>query len=100
MVSAVSQIAADKATEKRESDLRETRTKLRTVCGDAANAVDMHFDKAADTYVAENIGPALTKVDEQLGELRSMRQSRGGMFRDLEHLLKETKALIRDAHAE
>ena len=99
VLSAVSQIAADRASEERERGLRKARTTVRTVFGDAANAVDMHFDKATDTYVAENIDPPLMKVDEQLGELRSMKRSRGDMFRDLEHLLKETKALIRDAHA-
>ncbi|MDE0025277.1 MAG: GTPase domain-containing protein [Spirochaetaceae bacterium] len=100
VLSAVSQIAVDKAAEEREHDLRKARTTVRTVFGDAANAVDMHFDKATDTYVAENIDPPLTEVDEQLDELRSMKRSRGDMFRDLEHLLKETQELIRDAHGE
>ena len=100
VLSAVSQIAADQAAEERERELQKARTTVRTVFGDAANAVDMHFDKATDTYVAENIDPPLTEVDEQLGELRSMQRSRGDMFRDLDHLLKETKALIRDAHGE
>ncbi|MDE0337849.1 MAG: 50S ribosome-binding GTPase [Caldilineaceae bacterium] len=100
VLSAVSQIAVDKAAEERERDLRKARTTVRTVFGDAANAVDMHFDKATDTYVAENIDPPLTEVDEQLDELRSMKRSRGDMFRDLEHLLKETQELIRDAHGE
>ena len=100
VLSAVSQIAADKAAEKRERELQKARTTVRTVFGDAANAVDMHFDKATDTYVAKNIDPPLTEVDEQLSELRSMKRSRGDMFRDLKHLLKETRALIRDAHGE
>ena len=100
VLSCVSQIKADKDAEKRERELQRARTTVRTVFGDAANAVDVHVDKATDTYVAENIDPPLTEVDEQLGELRSMKRSRGDMFRDLEPLLKETKALIRDAHGE
>jgi hypothetical protein len=94
----VVQIKEDADAAKLEVDLREGRSLVRAGFGEAAGAVEMHFDKATSSYVSTTIGQRLSDVDEQLAALREMQQSRGTLFGDLVALVDETHVLIRDMH--
>lgn len=93
------QIKEDADAAKRERELREGRTAVRAGFGEAAHAIELHFDEATNTYVAETVGPPLAEVDEQLRELRDMRRSHSDLFRELTGLLEDTRSLISEMHA-
>ena len=94
----VLQIKEDADATKLEIDLRESRSAVRAGFNEAANVIDMHFDETTSAYVSQTIGLRLADVDQQLAELREMRQSRGSLFNDLIRLLEDTRTLIRDMH--
>lgn len=82
-----------------ERELREGRTAVRAGFGEAAHAIELHFDEATNTYVAETMDQRLAEVDGQLRELRDMRRSRSELFRELTDLLEDTRSLISEMHA-
>ncbi|WP_035418109.1 GTPase [Ferrovum myxofaciens] len=82
-----------------EVDLRESRASIRGGFNDAAHAIEMHFDKATGTYIADTFDPEIESVDKQLAELREMQQTRSDLFRNMGELLEETRQLIKVLHA-
>ena len=92
------QIKEDADAAKLEQELRESRAAVRAGFGEAANAIEMHFDEVTNTYVAETIGQRLEEVDKQLKELRDMKQSRSDLFQELNGLLGDTRELISEMH--
>lgn len=82
-----------------EKDLRESRSAIRTGFNDAAHAIEMHYDNATKAYVDSTLMKEITAVDNQLSELRNMRQSRSDLFQGLIDLLEETREMVRDLHA-
>ena len=96
----VLQIKEDADAAKMEQELRESRAAVRAGFGEAANAIELHFDKSTSTYVAKNIGQRLEEVDRQLEELRDMEQSRSDLFRELSGLLEDTRELISEMHVD
>ena len=95
----VLQMKEDADTAKLESDLRESRTAVRAGFDEAAYEIELHFDKATGTYVDQTIGQRLAEVDQQIKELRDLRQSRGSLFQDIVGLLDETRGLISEMHS-
>ncbi len=98
-VSVAAQIKEEADAAKQEKELREGRAAIRAGFDDAAREVELHFDKATNTYVDEIIGQELAEVDAQLKKLRDMRQSRGKLFQDLNGLLEDTRGLISEMHS-
>lgn len=94
----VLQIKEDADADKLEQELRESRAAVRAGFDEAANAIELHFDEATNTYVAETIGQRLEEVDKQLYELRDMKQSRSDLFQELNGLLGDTRELISEMH--
>ena len=93
------QVKEDADAAKLERELRESRMAVRAGFGEAAHAIELHFDEATNTYVAETMDQRLAEVDEQLQELRDMRRSRSDLFRELTELLEDTRSLISEMHA-
>ena len=98
-VSVAAQIKEEVDAAKQEQELREGRAAIRAGFDDAAREVELHFDKATNTYVDEIIGQELAEVDAQLKKLRDMRQSRSKLFQDLNGLLEGTRGLISEMHS-
>ena len=98
-VSIAAQIKEEVDAAKQEQELREGRAAIRAGFDDAAREVELHFDKATNTYVDEIIGQELAEVDAQLKKLRDMRQSRSKLFQDLNDLLEDTRGLISEMHS-
>ena len=98
-VSVAAQIKEEVDSAKQEQELREGRAAIRAGFDDAAREVELHFDKATNTYVDEIIGQELAEVDAQLKKLRDMRQSRSNLFQDLNGLLEGTRGLISEMHS-
>ncbi|MDD4324256.1 MAG: GTPase domain-containing protein [Eubacteriales bacterium] len=92
------QIKEDSDAVQLESDLRESRSAIRSGFNDSAHLIEMHFDKATNAYIAKTLTPEIESVDRQLTELRDMQQSRSDLFQELLDLLKETRQLIQDIH--
>ena len=92
-------IKEDADAAKLERDLRESRAAVRAGFGEVAHALELHYDEATNTYVAETIDQSLAEADKQLDELRDMQQSRSELFRELTDLLEDTQALISEMHA-
>ena len=95
----VAQIKEDADAAKLEQDLREGRAKVRAEFDESAHAVELHYDKATDTYVDQTIGKRIAKIDEELEELRNMQESRSGLFQELNGLLEDTRGLIAEMHS-
>ena len=98
VVNVVLQIKEDAGRAKLEAELRESRSAVRVGFGEAAQAIEMHFDEITRAYVTETIGHRLAEVDQQLSDLDEMQQSRESLFQNLQQLLSETRALIREMH--
>ena len=92
------QLKEDVDAAKYESDLRECRTAIRTGISEAAQAVETHFDQQTNSYITETFSQTVGRLDEQLKELRAIRQSQGAIFNELENLLEETRTLIGEMH--
>lgn len=92
------QAKEDADAAKLEHDLRESRSVVRSGFNDAAHVVEMHFDEATKSYVSSLLTPEIESVDKQISELRSMQESRSGLFQQLIGLLDETRQMIQDIH--
>ena len=95
----VLQVKEDADADKIEQDLREGRAAIRTGFDETAHAVELHYDKATDTYVDQTIGKRIAEIDEELEELRNMQESRSGLFQELNGLLEDTRGLISEMHS-
>lgn len=100
VITIILQIKEDADAAQREKDLRESRSLVRIVFNDAAHAIEMHYDKVTTSYVAGTLTAEIEVIDKKLTELGNMQQSRNTFFQDLLGLLEETRAMIRDLHAE
>ena len=95
----VLQFIEDDDAAKLEQDLREGRVAVRAGFDETAHAVELHYDKATDTYVDQTIGKRIAEIDEELEELRNMQESRSGLFQELYGLLDDTRGLISEMHS-
>lgn len=92
------QIKEDADAAQLEKDLRESRSAIRSGFNDAAHVIEMHFDKATQTFVTKLISSDIESIDQQLKELRDLQQTRSDLFKNLVSLLEETRSLIRNIH--
>jgi GTP-binding protein EngB required for normal cell division len=92
------QIKEDADAAQLETDLRESRSAVRSGFNDVAHVIEMHFDQATQAWVAETLRSEIEVVDKQLAELRDMQRTRTALFRDLIDLLEETRVMIRKLH--
>lgn len=95
----VLQIKEDADAAQLEVDLRESRSAVRSGFNDAAHVIEMHFDKATQSFVSSAISSEIENVDSQLDELRNLQQTRSDLFQNLLSLLEETRELIKNIHA-
>lgn len=95
----VLQIKEDADAAQLEVDLRESRSAVRSGFNDAAHVIEMHFDKATQSFVSSAISSEIENVDSQLDELRNLQQTRSGLFQNLLGLLEETRELIKSIHS-
>ncbi|OEF96165.1 GTPase [Desulfuribacillus alkaliarsenatis] len=93
------QIKEDADAAQLESDLRESRAAVRLGFNDAAHAIEMHYDKATQTYISSTFSGEIEDVDKQLSELRDMQEVRSNLFENILELLEKTRYLIRDLHS-
>lgn len=94
----VLQIKEDADSAQLESDLRESRSTIRSGFNDAAHVIEMHFDKATQSFVYSTFSTEIENVDLQLEELRNLQQTRSDLFQNLLGLLEGTRELIRNIH--
>ncbi|EFQ23013.1 GTP-binding protein HSR1-related [Aminomonas paucivorans DSM 12260] len=95
----VLQIKEDADAAQLEVDLRESRSAVRSGFNDAAHVIEMHFDKATQSFVSSAISSEIENVDSQLNELRNLQQTRSDLFQNLLGLLEETRELIKSIHS-
>jgi GTP-binding protein EngB required for normal cell division len=95
----VLQIKEDADAAQLEVDLRESRSAVRSGFNDAAHVIEMHFDKATQSFVSSAISPEIENVDSQLDELRNLQRTRSDLFQNLLGLLEETRELIKSIHS-
>lgn len=53
---------------------------MRSGFNDAAHVIEMHFDKATQSFVSSAISSEIENVDSQLNELRNLQQTRSDLF--------------------
>jgi hypothetical protein len=100
VLSFVLQVKEDVDAVRLERELRESRSAVRSGFDEAAHEIETHFDATTRGYLDQTLVREVGEIDLQLAELRDMRESRGKLFQDLVGLLEETRATIRDIHAD
>lgn len=98
ILTVVLQVKEDRDEEKLEIDLRESRLAVRSGFNEAANIIEMHFDKTTQSFVSNTITAEINNVDSQLDELREIQQTRSELFKEIHSLLDETRVLIKEIH--
>ena len=98
VLTVVLQIKEDLDNARREKDLREARSALRSGFNEAAAALESHYSEVTDSFVKGTLDEALAEVDAQLAELIRMRDTGQERLRTVSGLVDETRALIKDAH--
>jgi len=93
------QIKEDADAAQLEVDLRDSRSAVRTGFNDATHVIEMHFDKATQSFVSSTISSEIEEVGSQLDELRNLQQTRSNLFQNLLGLLEETRGLITNIHS-
>lgn len=88
----------DSDAEKHQRELRDMRSGVCSDFNDAAHAIEMHFDKLTQTYIADTFTPHINDIDRQLTEFRNMNQIKNDLYDNLTDLLNETKSLIKEIH--
>ena len=99
VVTFILQIKEDADAAQFENDLRASRAAVRAGFNEAANEIEMHYDRATESYVATTLTSEIDALDKQLAELREMQQSRSKLFQGLNSLLDETRNIIRELHS-
>lgn len=84
--------------EKVEKKLREARAELRANFGEVAHEIEMKFDEATKSFIAEQLDSEIEKIDSRMEELRKFRAGQDKLCGDLLSLLKETQNLIKNIH--
>lgn len=92
------QIKEDADADQLEVDLRESRSTVRSGFNDAAHVIEMHFDKATQSFVSSTISADIENIDGQLNELRNLQQNRSNLFQNIVALLEDTRELVKDIH--
>lgn len=96
VVSIGAQALADMQARKKEKELRELRSSVRSGFNDAADEIEMYFDEQTQTFVAETVESEIEAVDRQLEELRGEREAENELVETVEELLERTRGLIRE----
>ena len=79
-----------------ENSLRETRNDFRESFRDAANAVEMEFNKQTKIWVVKEIDPKIKEIDDASLELENLRKVENREYRQLLDLLTRVRKLIRN----
>ena len=98
VVGVVTQIISDKQEEKAERQLREARCNIRNSFSDAADAINMEFDKNTQMWVEENYNSKIAEIDSNINELKNLVKSKTKEYDEYQSLLKRTRNLIERIH--
>lgn len=94
----ISQIISDKQEKEAERQLREARADIRNSFSEAANAINMEFDKNTGTWIEENYDKRISEIDSNISELRDIVKTKQDEYDDYQKLLEKTRLLIREVH--
>lgn len=94
----ISQIISDKQEKEAERQLREARADIRNSFSEAANAINMEFDKNTGTWIEENYDRRISEIDSNISELRDIVKTKQNEYEDYQKLLEKTRLLIREVH--
>ncbi len=94
------QAKEDIDNEKKKTELRESREKLRAGFNDAANEVRKYFTNALNNYLNQNYRARIEELDKQVLEIRSLRKEKSETCKKLEAAQDECRKLISDIHKE
>lgn len=94
------QAKEDIDNEKKKTELRESREKLRAGFNDAANEVRKYFTNALNNYLNQNYRARIEELDKQVAEIRSLRKEKSETCKKLEAAQDECRKLISDIHEE
>ena len=90
------QIWEDQQEKKAEQQLIAYRSNIRNTFGEAANVIDMKFDKETRTWVKNNLQPKIDEIDSQIKEIQEEQNTKDKEFDLYQELLKRTRMLINE----
>lgn len=88
------QILQDQQEEKIEKQLLKCRSEIRNMFTDAANVIDMQFDKDTQSWVEANIDPKIQEIDDNIKLIEQSVNIQQRDYEDYRNLLKRTRELI------
>lgn len=88
------QILQDQQEEKIEKQLFKCRSEIRNMFTDAANVIDMQFDKDTQAWVEANIDPKIQEIDDNIKLIEQSVNIQQRDYEDYRNLLKRTRELI------
>lgn len=90
------QIWEDHQEKKAEQQLIAYRSDIRNTFSEAANVIDMRFDKDTQTWVEDNLQPKINEIDSQIKEIEEMQNIKDKEFALYSQLLQRTRMLINE----
>lgn len=82
----------------RQQQMRQNREKLRAGYNDVADGVSSHFEKAVRQFLDKNYKKRINDLDNQIAEIRKLRQGKTDSYDLLLSIQKQCKNLISDIH--
>jgi hypothetical protein len=90
------QIWQDHQEKKVEQQLIAYRSDIRNTFSEAANVIDMRFDKDTQIWVEDNLQPKINEIDSQIKEIEDMQNIKDKEFALYSQLLQRTRMLINE----
>ena len=88
------QIYNDKQEDKIEAQLTEGRNEIRTCFRDVSNAIDLQYNKATDSWIQENITPAVEQIDNDIEEINNSINTSNDLYIKFSNLLGRVRKMI------
>ncbi len=79
-----------------EKNLLEARNDIRNGFRNAANVIEMEFDKQTNTWIEKEIAMEIKEIDSAISELEQLRKVESKEYENLKLLLIQVQKLIRD----
>lgn len=86
----------DHQEKKVEQQLIAYRSDIRNTFSEAANVIDMRFDKDTQIWVEDNLQPKINEIDSQIKEIEDMQNIKDKEFVLYSQLLQRTRMLINE----
>ena len=94
------ELQKEKKQKEAEEKMRNARYTIRNSFNDVENEINMKFDEAVQTWIADNIDPKIKELDSKIDEINQACEIQDKEYKRIGSLLEETRQLISAIHNE